>query len=54
MQSLLGIIELLSFLTLIRLQAVRAFLEDPFDPEPLDVAVFDILPSSSGKEISQP
>ncbi|KAK4795592.1 hypothetical protein SAY86_027918 [Trapa natans] len=30
-----------------------AFLGDPFDPEPLDIVVFNILPSSGGIEISQ-
>lgn len=25
-----------------------AFLKDPFDPEPLDIIVFDVLPASDG------
>ncbi|XP_031373090.1 phospholipase D zeta 2-like [Punica granatum] len=29
-----------------------ALLADPFDPEPLDIVVFDILPGSNGKEMS--
>lgn len=30
-----------------------AFLDDPFDPEPLDIVVFDVLPSSCMKESSK-
>lgn len=25
-----------------------AFLKDPFDPKPIDIVVFDVLPSSNG------